>query len=236
MDYKNDVPYYISCKIAKQKDIVLNTILMGNNAVAKKIWEEIAICNDGAYVNVNMNVNDIAIATPHDSVIAILNDKLDDYKYYYGSATFKSNGYSAKLKAKEVAGASKVNVKAQRAEYNAYKSKKLAFAKVKDNEIFNDLDNGLVILDTLSQAALPDEFKNLPKDSAIKVITQKMVEKKQVEKQLQEEMTKRNKYIEVELSKKDVKEVSGSFNSIIYENIKVQTTKKKIILKGKAKY
>ena len=37
MDYKNDVPYYESCKIAKSKDIVLNTILMGQNPVAKKI-------------------------------------------------------------------------------------------------------------------------------------------------------------------------------------------------------
>ena len=27
MDYKNDVPYFVTCKIAKRKDIVLNTIL-----------------------------------------------------------------------------------------------------------------------------------------------------------------------------------------------------------------
>ena len=236
MDYKNDVPYYESCKIAKAKDIVLNTILMGNNNTARKIWQEIAACNDGAYVNVKMDVNDIAINTPYDDAIAAISDSLDDMKFYYGTRSIKNVGYASKSKGKEITRVSKSNVKAQRAEYNSgYVSKTKSVQK---NELLEDLKNDKVNLDSIITKAdvLPDEMKSMTLDERKVFVKTKLAAQDSLQKEMQILITKRNAYVETELAKKDKAEVSESFNSVIYDKVKGQTNKKKIVLKGKAKF
>ena len=234
MDYKNDVPYFVTCKIAKQKDIVLNTILMGNNKTAGKIWKEIANCNEGAYVNVNMNVNDIDIATPYDSAIASINDQLDDLRYYYGKTSVKEKSNLYKAKSKQMAFRSKINVKAQRAEYNFNYHKKESSKK--QHELISDLASNNVLLDSIAKDQLPDEFKDMSTDSIAFFIKQKTALRDSLQQLLKGEVEKRNAYIETELSKKSKVEVEGSFNNIIFTNIQKQTKKKNIQLKGKAKY
>ena len=234
MNYKNDVPYFVTCKIARSRDIVLNTILMGTNKVAEKIWKEIAVCNDGAYVNVNMNVNDIAVYTPYDSTIAVISDQLDDLRYYYGKAEVKNTGKGYKEKGKQMTRVSKDGVKAQRAEYNTYYFKNKS--SLKQNELLSDLASNNVKLDSLKQSELPDEFKNVSKDSLVIIIKQKTELRDSLQKVLHTEIEKRNNYVETELAKRNKSEVEGSFNNIIFTNIQKQTKKKKIILKGKAKY
>jgi Mg-chelatase subunit ChlD len=236
MDYKNDVPYYETCKIAKAKDIVLNTILMGNNETARKIWQKIAACNEGAYVNVKMNVNDIAINTPFDDAIAAISDSLDDMKFYYGSTAIKTINYNYSNKGKDNAKLSKTNVKAQRAENNfAYAKKTKAVQK---NELLEDLKNDKVSLDSVlaRKDELPNEMKNMTDEQRKDFVKAKLASQDSLQKQLQILITKRNEYVETELSKKAETEVKSSFNSVIYEKVKVQTSKKKIVLKGKAKY
>lgn len=234
MNYKNDVPYFVTCKIARSRDIVLNTILMGNNKVAEKVWREIAVCNDGVYVNVNMNVNDITIQTPYDSLIAVLGDQLDDLRYYYGKAEVKNAGKGFKEKGKQVAVASKASVKAQRAEYNAYYYSKSSARR--QNELLSDVASDIVSLDTLTQAELPDEFRDVSRDSLVILIKQKTGLRDSLQQTLQSEIAKRNKYVETELSKRNKSEVENSFNNIIFTNIQKQTQRKKIVLKGKTKY
>ncbi|MGC4101093.1 vWA domain-containing protein [Ferruginibacter sp.] len=234
MNYKNDVPYYESCKIAKSRDIVLNTILMGSNKNAERVWREIAACNEGAYVNVDMNVNDITVETPYDSAIALISDKLDDMRYYYGSTAAKTYANTYKIKSKQTALVSKVNVKAQRAEYNSYYN--LKKSSVKQNELLGDIASKNVRLDSLKQEELPDEFKNLSKDSLAIVIKQKTLLRDSLQKELNAVIAKRNSYVEAELSKRNKTEVENSFNGIIFSKIQQQTQKKKIVLKGKAKY
>jgi hypothetical protein len=234
MDYKNDVPWFATCKIAKSKDIVLNTILMGSSYEAGNVWKAISACNDGAFVNVNMNVNDIQVNTPYDSTIAILSGKLDDLRYYYGKTEIKNRGNASKIKTKSMTRASKINVNAQRAEFNTYYFSMKS--NVKQNELLSDVASKNVKLDSLKQAELPDEFKNIPKDSLAIVVKQKTELRDSLQKVLNTEIAKRSKYVEAELGKKKKGEVEGSFNNVIFLNIQKQTLKKKIELKGKAKF
>lgn len=234
MNYKNDVPYYVTCQIAKSKDIVLNTILMGNNPKAAKVWKEIAACNEGAYVNVNMNANDIQVNTPYDSVIAAINDQLDDMQYYYGPESTRTLNYAYMAKGKANAKSSTTTVKAQRAEYNAIAKSKKATAR--QFELLSDMASGNVQLDSLKKDELPDIFKNLPKDSIPVILKQKKQLRDSLQKELVTAVNKRNAFIETELSGRNAAEVEGSFNNIIFTNIQKQTQKKKIVIKGKAKY
>lgn len=234
MNYRNDVPYFVTCGIAKSKDIVLNTILMGNNQKAAKVWQEIARCNEGAFVNVNMKANDITVFTPYDSAIAVINDQLDNMQYYYGSASVKQMNYSYMATGKSNAGLASVTVKAQRAEFNALIStKKIGTIQ---NELLKDLASGNVSLDSIKKEELPDEFKKLSKDSIAVIVKQKAHLRDSLQKELQTAINKRNAYIDADLAKRNAGEVEGSFNNIIFKSIQKQTQKKKIVIKGTAKY
>lgn len=237
MDYSDDVKYPESCVLAKSKGIVLNTILMGTNKETEKVWNEISRCNEGAFVKVNMQMNDIMVSTPYDSEIAALSDSLESLSYYYGSAKAKAAGAKAKSAYNSTRSAAAVNVVAQRAEY---KNKRIAeFATDKlavSNELLDDLISNRVKLDTLSIKALPDELKDMSSADRKKLVEEKIVQKINLTKALTTKANLRTQYINAELAKRDKSEVENSFNNVIFKNIKQQAQKCNIELKGAAKY
>jgi hypothetical protein len=233
MNY-NEVKYPESCKLAKEKDIVLNTILMGNNSEAKRVWQEIANCNEGSFTNVGMNANDIQVTTPYDIQIAACSDKLDELRYYYGNKSEKELNSTRIKKSLRISSLSKASTKAQRAEYmNSKSGEKSYFGK---NELVTDYKSKKIDLQKIKQEELPEEWKNIsPMDLKIRLDSLVLVRDSVIAK-INELSKKRQSFIESDLSKRDSATVNSSFNAIIYDKIKVQTGKKGIKMKGKAKY
>jgi len=234
MDYRNDIKYPASCSMAKQKDIILNTILMGDNRVANRIWHEIANCSQGSFTQVNMDANDITVNTPYDSVIALLSDEVDDTRLYHGTESEKSLSKAKLSMSKSVTDYSKPNVKAQRAEYNASKTGKVGYYG--DREILEEYRMDESTLEAIKKEELPDEMKNLSPAQKKIFIEQKLVQRDSLVKQLTKYTLLRQTYIEKDLSKRDSVEVNHSFSNQIYKNIQKQTEKKNIHLGEKTKY
>ena len=234
MDYRNDIKYPASCSMAKQKDIILNTILMGDNRVANRIWHEIANCSQGSFTQVNMDANDITVNTPYDSVIALLSDEVDDTRLYHGTESEKSLSKAKLSMSKSVTDYSKANVKAQRAEYNASKTGKVGYYG--DREILEEYRMDESTLEAIKKEELPDEMKNLSPAQKKIFIEQKLVQRDSLVKQLTKYTLLRQTYIEKDLSKRDSVEVNHSFSNQIYKNIQKQTEKKNIHLREKTKY
>jgi hypothetical protein len=234
MDYRNDIKYPVSCSMAKQKDIILNTILMGNNRVANRIWHEIASCSQGSFAQVNMNANDITINTPYDSAIAVLSDQVDDTRLYHGTNSEKSLSTAKLSLSKSVTGNSKASVKAQRAEYNASKTGKVAYYG--DREILEEYRTDKTSLETLKNEELPDEMKNMSPAGKRIFIEQKLLRRDSLMKALTKYTLLRQTYIEKDLNKRDSAEVNHSFSNQIYKIIQKQTEKKNIHLTEKTKY
>jgi Mg-chelatase subunit ChlD len=234
MDYRNDIKYPASCSLAKQKDIILNTILMGNDRDANRIWHEIANCSQGSFTQVNMNANDIVVNTPYDSVIAVLSDEVDDTRLYHGTKFEKSLSDVKLSMSKSVTVNSKPNVKAQRAEYNASKTGKVAYYG--DREILEEYRMDKTSLETIKKEELPDEMKDLSPVQRKVFVEQKIVKRDSLMKELTKYSLLRQTYIEKDLSKRDSAEVNHSFSNQIYKNIRKQTEKKNIHLREKTKY
>lgn len=237
MKYIDDVKYPETCIIAKGKGIVLNTILMGNNAAAKKVFEEIPKCGSGDFVNVDMKMNDIAVVTPFDKDISDLNDKFESMSYYYGNDKVKSKGYVTQELNNTVVTKSKNNVKAQRAEY---KSKKFAestsSSKVITNDLLADYSSNKVTIDSIKVDELPDELRNLTIEERKEFVKNKSEERNQILKEMQEKIKLRNNFIKEEMAKRSSNSVKNSFNNIIYENLKAQAKRVNIQLTGDAKF
>ena len=234
MDYRNDIKYPASCSMARQKDIILNTILMGDNRVANRIWHEIANCSQGSFTQVKMDANDITINTPYDSVIAVISDEVDDTRLYHGTESEKSVSKAKMSTSKTVTDFSKPNVKAQRAEYNTSKTGKVAYYG--DKELLEEYRADKTSVEKIKDEELPDEMKNLSPAQKKIFIEQKLARRDSLIKELAKYTLIRKVYIEGELSKRDSSEVNHSFSNEIYKNIRKQTEKKNIHLTEKTKY
>jgi len=234
MDYGNDIKYPVSCTQAKQRDIVLNTILMGNNHVAKKIWREIASCSRGSYTEVNMKANDIRVNTPYDSVISTLSDQLDDTRIYYGDEKEKLISSEKMSKTKYITGSVKANVKAQRAEYNSTKVGKKSYYGNK--ELLEGYREKKVVVEDIKKDELPEEMKNMTSDQKTKFVEEKLAKRDSLNKELQKVTKLRQEYIEKDFKTRKTEDVEGSFTNQIYKSIQKQTEKKNIHLKEKPKY
>ena len=66
MDYKQDVKYLDSCKLAMKKDLIINTIQCGNMAATTPIWMEIARNAEGKFARILQDGGVMAIVTPFD--------------------------------------------------------------------------------------------------------------------------------------------------------------------------
>lgn len=89
---QGSVNYAGSCKTAKQKDIVVNTIYCGSfDEGLGSGWKNGALLADGSYMSIEQDRKTEYIETPYDQEIAKLNDKLNDTYVSYGA-----EGYSKK--------------------------------------------------------------------------------------------------------------------------------------------
>lgn len=234
MDYRNDIKYPVSCALAKQKDIILNTILMGNDGDAKFVWKTIANCNQGSYTQVGMDANDIAVITPYDATIAAISDQLDDTRVYYGTRAEKEVYRNKLSKSKYISSNTKDNVKAQRAEYNATTTGKDAYYGKK--ELIENYKSDKGLLDNIKEDELPDEMKELSATQRDQYIKHKITVRDSLSKELVKYSQLRQQYIEKDLKSRKAEDVDSSFTNKIYKNIQRQTEKKNIRLKEAAKY
>src|SRR5712691_4438067 len=87
MDYKDDVKYPESCKLAVTRDIIINTVQCGNHAETKKYWLEICRLAEGSYVQIDAKGGPIVTyTTPFDADLAKINGKLATSTIVFGDS------------------------------------------------------------------------------------------------------------------------------------------------------
>jgi Mg-chelatase subunit ChlD len=98
MDYPDDVKYPETCKLAKEKGIIINTVQCGNDANCTKYWQEIAEKTDGMYVQIAQDGAQLRVITPHDKRLAEINAELENTTLVYGSRDKQTKDQEARLK------------------------------------------------------------------------------------------------------------------------------------------
>ncbi len=85
MNYQDDVKYMQTVKLAKDKDIIINTILAGSDSQTKRVWQDIAQSANGAFSQIAQDGNVTVIKTPYDEKIHQLNIQLNGTIILYGT-------------------------------------------------------------------------------------------------------------------------------------------------------
>lgn len=225
MDYKDDIKYPESCKIAAENGIVVNTVLCGNNSNAKTIWKKIATLTNGQFMQVAQGGNAIVMSTPYDLKMSKLSKLLDKTRIYYGT---KSEIEKAKKRAEasnSLYDKLSDSAKAQRSFFNSSKAGEDNFLRGK--ELVKAYNENQEIIKDIPVEDLPEELSGLNIKQLEEYIRKKSIERLMIQKEIRELSEKRQNYIKKELEKDKGREKS-SLEHKVYDAVKKQSKGKNV--------
>jgi Mg-chelatase subunit ChlD len=156
MDYKDDVKYPDTCKVACEKAIIINTVQCGNSTNCEKHWKEICKLAEGSYVKIPQDGGATPVVkTPYDKELVEINAELTKSTLVYGRAEQMKDGKEKNKEAKALA----PEAAAARGAYLAKNG------MVATYDLLDCINSGKVKLDELKDDELPAELKKLtPKE------------------------------------------------------------------------
>lgn len=230
MDYAGEPKYPEIMKMAKGRDIVINTILMGGGcADSKSVWQSIAAASEGSFFEVGYDAGGFVMATPFDGELATLQARLDSMVLYYGDAETVHRQETKMMNTNVINMKGKMSEKASRAAYKTSAIDKSYY----HNDLMTDLKTGRVKLETLDTAHMPARLKAMPVAERKTYVDSLIASRDSLQAKISVTNKKRQEFIAAETNKvKGGKE--HTFSSGVYHSIQTQSARKKIVLTGKA--
>ncbi len=218
MDYDNDVKYLETCKQAVKKNLIINTILAGNNREAAKHWKKIARRGEGKFLNVKHSGGMQTVETPYDEKLKKLGRKLDRTVLQYGDQRERKTGKKKKTKARKASEDSSSGTAASRTEWNARqvaKNEKLA-----KNDLVHRYRNDPSSIDDIPKKHLPEPMQKMTLEER-KEHLQKVLEKqKKIQNKISSLTEKRKQYIKKQ--QKEKAKDRDSFDHQVLQTLKKQ--------------
>jgi len=225
LDYRNDVQYGQTCRLAAQRDITINTVQCGDMSATRAIWREIAQLGKGQYFRVAQSGNAVMYDTPYDDEISGLSRRLDETRIYYGSADQMLKMEERKKDADKIYDSAKPSAIAKRTIFNSKKAGARNFAG--KQELVHAIESGEVSIAAIPKAHLPSQLQSMS-DSELKAHIDTMSKKRTVLQGKIGELAKnRQAYIENKL-KTEKEAGESSLDAKIYHCIQTQGLKKGI--------
>ncbi|HEX8060149.1 MAG TPA: hypothetical protein VF473_04400, partial [Cyclobacteriaceae bacterium] len=187
---QGEVPYRVACALAKEKDVVINTIFCGpySEGVATD-WKTGATIGGGSYMSIEQDRKTVYIPTPYDDKIDALNDKLNDTYVYYGSAgaSKKENQLAQDANSLSLAKENKIERSVAKSK-SAYTNSNwdLVDASKTDSEV----------IEKAKESELPKEMKGMNAQQRKDYVAAKSKDRATIQKEIQDLSTKRQQYID----------------------------------------
>ncbi len=221
MDYQDDVKYPDTLRVAKEQGIVVNAIQSGQVNHTTPVWQQIAELGAGQYFQVEQTGNAVAITTPFDEKIAMLSEKMDATRLYYGTVEEKEKQRRKLAATDKLHAAASVESRARRATFNASKSGSANF--LGEGELVDEVTSGRVDLASIDKDRLPAPMQAMAPAEQAKVISEKAERRNELKHKISKLTQERADYLE-----KKVQEAGGARDSLddkIYSAIREQAGK-----------
>lgn len=186
---QGSVPYQTACALAKEKDVVVNSIFCGSFSEGiETSWKRGADLTGGTYMSIEQDRRTVYIATPYDGKIDALNDRLNDTYIYYGqSGVRKKELQSAQDSNAERYGQANKVERAVSKSSHAYKNSSWDLVDAAK-------DDAKVITET-KEEYLPEEMKGMTAEERKAYVSRKSAERTSIQKEIQVLNEKRKTYI-----------------------------------------
>jgi Mg-chelatase subunit ChlD len=219
MDYADDVKYPETCKLAIERGIIINTVLCGADAEAKKVWIDLCSKAGGSFAQIAQDGGVKSIETPFDKELAELNGQLLKTNVCYGLERDRKSGEEKNATAAALPGAG--GVAADSAGFRAKAS------RVAANDLLDDLKEGKTKLEDVKEDQLPDDLKKMKPAERKAHIEKLQKDREELRKKALELDKKRLDFITKKLSE-DKDKAKDGFDNQILETLRKQAGKANI--------
>ena len=213
------VSYKEVCKLAMDKDVVVNTIYCGDRDQGiKEFWKDGASCSKGDYFNINSNQKVVFIPTPYDDQINKLSIEVNSTYVSYGSIGIEKKELQMEQdeEAMDMAPAvASMRAKAKTSSNYNNSQWDLVDAFIADSLILNKLD----------KKDLPKELQGKSEKELNEYVDQKIKERKEIQDLISELSVKRDAFIKEERAK-DKSEKKDDFGTAVTKSIKERAVSK----------
>jgi len=223
MDYQDDVKFPVSCGLARQRDLVVNTVQCGSMAATTPYWQEIAKQAGGSYAALGQSGDMQAIATPMDAELAKLNTEVGRTIVAYGRED-ERKAVKAKQARAEAAAVAAPSAVADRLAFNAATGKVVQGG----GDLLDGLKEGSVSLDKLDAKALPEEMRELDAPGRKAFLQKKEAERTRIQARIAELSRQRQTFLEADAKKRAAAGQADSFDGKVGEAIRAQAARKGI--------
>ncbi len=200
MDYEDDVKYQVTCKIAAELGIIINTIQCGNDKVTTPIWTDIAKKAEGSMFRVDQDGGAVTITTPFDSRLAALSAEIDGTRMWYGNHDEQKAQRSKDRSAGRIYADSSKASQAARCEFNQQTAGTFNWIGTA-KELIHDLGKGNLKLADIDENELPEALKKIEVDKRQQHIDQVTEKRRELEKTIKDLLSKRRVFLEQKLAK-----------------------------------
>lgn len=212
---QGNILYTDACKLAKEKEVIVNTIFCGEFQTGiTSGWKNGSDLTGGSYMNINHNEQTVYVKTPYDQKIQELNNKLNKTYVPYGK-----QGYNMKQ-----------NQSVQDNNSQSYgNSNSVNRAISKSSHVYKNSHWDLVdaskddekVIESLEEEELPEEMKGMSVEERKKYVEKNRKQRVEVQQEIQKLGVKRKQYISSQN-----KTEGGALNKAMLETVKKQATAK----------
>jgi Mg-chelatase subunit ChlD len=216
MDYKDDVKYPESCKLAVKNDIIINTIQCGAHAETKKYWQEICRLAEGSYVQIDAKGGPVVtVVTPFDADLAKINAELATTTLVYG----KGDEKKAAMRRLDDAKALPAPAAAERAGFAGKTGKAAAY------DLLDSIKDGKVKLEELKKEELPEELQKMTLKEQKEHLAKLDGKRKELLTKAADLDTKRGEFIKKKLAEDQKNRARDSFDNQVFEVLRRQASR-----------
>lgn len=223
---QGNLHYTKACAEAKKKGVIVNTIYCGDKMQGiREHWNLAGECGNGSFTNINQNAREEEIATPYDSLIYSLNDRLNGTYIAYGYGGKNYQAKQAQMDAANAGMSKSTGIKRIKAKGNAsvYNNAQWDLVDAKDRD-------GDGIFEKLDKKELPDNLKNKSTEELKKIVTAKSKERSTVRKEIADLNKQRDAYIASEKTKSAVKNNTATLETEVEKIIREQAKRYNMII------
>jgi len=215
LDYQGDVSFADSVTQARQRGIVVNTVQCGDLAETTPIWQQIASSGGGTFAAIRQDGGMLALATPMDDELAVLNRDLAGTLVPYGAADERKE---LEAKRDRAASADAPSV----ASRLGFLSKLGGRLNAGRTDLVDAITSGVTVLGDVAEPELPAELRAMAPAAREAFVNEKLETRQRIQARIDHLSTERDAYVAQESARRADSGKGDGFDAVVLETVREQ--------------
>ena len=176
---------------AKQKGIIINTLLAGDSKSTAKVWQSVAQYGGGEYFTIPQDGGSVAVTTPYDDQLSTLSGQLDQVYLPYGDRQVRRAAV-----AKSASKLSSIAAAPKEAQAERSINKSINKQAYSQDDLVQSIENGKVKLDSIDSKQLPDNMQAMSASERQRYVDAQIQKRQQLKQEIAQVSKQREDYLQ----------------------------------------